>query len=259
MINRAIEISGQIIEPIMCLEAVAESPGYGYGTNNALAAEMLPLHKNPLVSDIAAKKAVSSSVFQDTIVTSATLLLNDAESMTASEWLQLLLLLAMKCVSSDHLQDVVSRIENEANLQVSNYVSEASGIKSIHDVLPRVTDDEEDKHNSTKNSPDVKSPGEECDDEWDGNLTTQNNVEEDHAVDTKAELVKSNNQNGECLDAIVSNTEDVDIVIKIDPESSISTELVQSDSSAGRKKRQKAREECMIVSCIKAQIKPAIT
>ena len=90
-------------------------------------------------------------------------------------------------------------------------------------------------------------------------MTTQNNVEEDHAVDAKAELVKSNNQNGECLDAIVSNTEDVDIVIKIDPESSISTELVQSDSSAGRKKRQKAREECMIVSCIKAQIKPAIT
>ena len=259
MINRAIEITGQIIEPIMCLEAVAESPGYGYGTNNALAAEMLPLHINPLVSDIAAQKAVSSSVFQDTIVTSATLLLNDAESMTASEWLQLLLLLAMKCVSSDHLQDVVSRIENEANLQVSNYVSEASSIKSIHDVLPRVTDDEEDEHNSTKNSPDVKSPGEECDDEWDGNLTTQNNVEEDHAVDAKAELVKSNNQNGECLDAIVSNTEDVDIVIKIDPESSISTELVQSDSSAGRKKRQKAREECMIVSCIKAQIKPAIT
>lgn len=63
MVNRAIEITGEIIEPV----------------------KILPLHIKSFVFGITAQKAVLNSVFQDTIVISTALLLNDTETMTVSK------------------------------------------------------------------------------------------------------------------------------------------------------------------------------
>lgn len=63
MVNRAIEITGEIIEPV----------------------KILPLYIKSFVFGITAQKAVLNSVFQDTIVISTALLLNDTETMTVSK------------------------------------------------------------------------------------------------------------------------------------------------------------------------------
>jgi len=130
------------IPPIQCVEAITESPGYGSGAENGLIVEVVPIPLNPRVSDTAAQKAVSSTVFQDTIVCSAGLLVTDVDEICASEWLRLLILLVMKCVTSDPLQAFVSKLENEANLKVAANSSKYAQIKSVSDLLPNVTDDE---------------------------------------------------------------------------------------------------------------------
>ena len=152
-IDNALKEIGNPVASIQCLEAVTESPGYGCDSQNRIVSEVVPNPLNPRISDAAAQKAVSSTVFQDTIVSGASLLVTDAEGMSASEWLRLLTLLVMKCITSDPLQAVVSRLENEANLKVAGISSELAQIKSVLEILPNVTDDEDECNLKKKTNP----------------------------------------------------------------------------------------------------------
>jgi hypothetical protein len=60
-------ILGNAVEPLRCLQALAESPGYGFGRDSGTVGGALPLAINPLIGDKAAQAALSSGVFKDTI------------------------------------------------------------------------------------------------------------------------------------------------------------------------------------------------
>ena len=105
-VDRALSECGNPVPPIRCLEAVAESVGYGFGVDQGLIQDLVPIPAKPNVSDGACQVALSSSVFRDTIAASASLLLVEPKNMDASEWLRLLVLLVMKCSSSEVLQNI---------------------------------------------------------------------------------------------------------------------------------------------------------
>lgn len=143
-LDSALAISGLSVPAIKCLEAVSESPGYGYGVDHGLRVDLVPVPLNPYVSDAAAQVVLSSSVFRDTITASATLLVIDPREMTASEWLRLLVLLTMKCSSSDVIQNVVSEMESKAAETMSLSLEKLSKVTDIKDILPEVIEDDGD-------------------------------------------------------------------------------------------------------------------
>jgi hypothetical protein len=209
-VDKALLDIGNLAPKIHCLEATAESPGYGSGVASELIMEAVPVPLNPCVSDAAAQKAVSSTSFQESIMAGASLLVNETSEMSSSEWIRLLILLVMKCASSDPLQDAASQLENEAFQKAGALTTKASKIKSIRDMVPQVTDDEDDQSVSTKN-------------------THSNNT-------MKIETIVS----------MESSESEID-------EKKKTMALVNS-----RKERQKARDDVMLASCIKSQIKPAL-
>jgi len=136
--------AGNSAPPIRCLEAVAESPGYGVkrGPDQGLVLEFVPPFVNPNLSDPAAQASISNSVFRDTVRSCSTLTVVDAEDMTASEWLRLLVLLVTKCSTNDSMQEVAGEMESKSNDFMSELITETSKITSFYDLLPKVTDDE---------------------------------------------------------------------------------------------------------------------
>ena len=141
-VDKALKEAGIAIEPIICLEAVTESPGYGCGADSRLVRDVLPIQLDPKVSESAAQRFLASSVFRDTVLSCAALLVNDVDGMSSSEWIRVLNLLMMKCMSSDTLQEAGSKIEDAANSELSEKLSEVTKIKAAEDVLPQLTDDE---------------------------------------------------------------------------------------------------------------------
>ena len=143
-VDKSLKKDGKNIAPIRCLEAVAESPGYGSGPDRGKYTSFLPVPLNPLVSDTAAQATVNSSVYQDTILTCCNLSLINPHDFKAYEWQRLLILLMMKCTSSDKIQEVASKLENDAQDKFSKDSIEILKIKSINEILPKVSDDEDD-------------------------------------------------------------------------------------------------------------------
>ena len=137
-VDRGLADSGTPVPPIRCLEAVAECPGYGDGIDHGLHSELVPVLLNPNVSDTAASVAQSNSVFRDTIIASATLLLIDPRDMTSSEWLRLLVLLTLKCSSSDIMINVISDMENKAAETMANPLEHLARVSDVRDILPRL-------------------------------------------------------------------------------------------------------------------------
>ncbi|KAG7348250.1 hypothetical protein IV203_016955 [Nitzschia inconspicua] len=129
--------SGITVPPIKCLEAVAESIGYSAGTDHGHRPDIVPVLVNPNVSDGAAEMVLNSTVFQDSISTAGTLMINNTEDMTAEEWLRLLTLLLMKCASSDLVLNVASEMEAKAAEQMSKAVETMSKISHFTQALPR--------------------------------------------------------------------------------------------------------------------------
>jgi len=60
-------ILGNPVEQLRCLQALAESPGYGFGRDSGIVGGALPIAINPLIGDKAAQAAQSSGVFKDTV------------------------------------------------------------------------------------------------------------------------------------------------------------------------------------------------
>ncbi|CAJ1952558.1 unnamed protein product, partial [Cylindrotheca closterium] len=137
-VDAALSSAGESIPQIACLEAVAESVGYGNGIDIGLRHDLVPVLLNPNVSDGAAQVALSSSVFRDSIAAAGTLLVGDDREMTAGEWLRLLLLLTMKCASSDTMQNLASDMENKAAEAMNKSLESLTQIHDIAQVFPEV-------------------------------------------------------------------------------------------------------------------------
>ena len=137
-VDLAIKLNGEDIAPIRCLEAVAESLGYGFGVDNGYREDLVPIPANPNVSDTAAQVALSSSVFRDTITAAGTLLVIDPRDMTSSEWLRLLVLLIMKCASSDVFQTIISDMETKAAERMAVPLEKLNKVSDILEVLPAI-------------------------------------------------------------------------------------------------------------------------
>jgi hypothetical protein len=140
-VDRALKHAGIEVSPIRCLEAVAESPGYRSGVDACNRLAILPVPVHPNISDAAAQVSMSSPVFRDTITASGALLVMDPREMTAAEWMRLLVLLTMKCSSSDVIQSVVSKMEAEAAETMTKPLEKANKVNNIRDILPDIFED----------------------------------------------------------------------------------------------------------------------
>ena len=112
-------ILGDPVEPLLCLQALAECPGYGFGRDSGIIGGALPIPLNPLVGDKAAQAALSSGIFKDT-VSACVSLTNQPEDLNADEWIQMLILLMTKCSQSDELQEISSKIEAKEHTRLAS-------------------------------------------------------------------------------------------------------------------------------------------
>lgn len=131
------------VPPIKCVEAVAESPGYGAGREFRIG-ETVPIFLNPNVSDAAAQALTTSTVFKDSVKGVALLsLCSHPDELTAEEWLHVLLLLAMKCVLTDEVQEVVAKLENEAADKLSSFLGDSYRWSTVEDIFRGHSGDDE--------------------------------------------------------------------------------------------------------------------
>lgn len=112
-------ILGDPVEPLLCLQALAECPGYGFGRDSGIIGGALPIPLIPLVGDKAAQAALSSGIFKDT-VSACVSLTNQPEDLNADEWIQMLILLVTKCSQSDELQEISNKIEAKENTRLAS-------------------------------------------------------------------------------------------------------------------------------------------
>lgn len=112
-------IVGNPVEPLRCLQALAECPGYGFGRDSGIIGGALPIPLIPLVGDKAAQAALSSGIFKDT-VSACVSLTNQPEDLNADEWIQMLILLVTKCSQSDELQEISSKIEAKEHTRLAS-------------------------------------------------------------------------------------------------------------------------------------------
>ena len=134
-------IVGDPVEPIRCLRALAESPGYGFGRDASIGRGAIPLAINPLIGDKAAQAALSSRVFKDTVSASVTLT-HPPDEFTAEEWITILSLLVAKCSQSDELQDIASKLESKAASSLSSEMMTFWRARAAKNIVPNVSDDD---------------------------------------------------------------------------------------------------------------------
>ena len=141
-VDSALAAANTAVAPVRCIRAVVESPGYCLGVDQGFRPDVVPALLNPNISDSAAQGALSSSAFRDTLTASGTLLVVDPRDMSSTEWLRLLVLLVMKCSSSDAIQTIMNEMENEAAERMAKSLEELKKVKvtSIQDILPDIGD-----------------------------------------------------------------------------------------------------------------------
>lgn len=134
-------ILGDPVEPLKCLHALAESPGYGFGRDSGIVGGAIPLAINPFVGDKAAQAALSSGVFQDT-VSACVYLTNSPEDFTAEEWTALLMLLVTKCSQSDALQELASKLESKEHSRLSTDMLTFWRARAAKNIVSNLSDDD---------------------------------------------------------------------------------------------------------------------
>ena len=149
-------LGGEKVEPIRCMKALAESPGYGFGRDSGIVGGALPLAINPFVGDKAADAALSSSVFKETVA-SCVALTNAPEEFTAEEWTNLLMLLVTKCSQSDTLQELASNIENKEHSRFASGMMTFWRARGAQNIIPNNSDDDD-----TVSSKEEEQPSEEA-------------------------------------------------------------------------------------------------
>jgi Bromodomain len=257
-IDEALAQAGTPAPPIRWLRAVVESPGYGLGVDAGLRRDVIPAPLNPNVSDAAAQVALSSSVFRDTITAAGTLLITDPRDMTAVEWLRLLVLLVMKCSSSDAIQNVVSTMENEAAEGMAGFLEKVKKVQvaRIQEILPEINGGEL-----------VAS------DDWlPSSPSSEHHRPEPHSFPL-ASTSEVSTPSSTKPSTIVVGSEAVEIVDETRVDSStlvdgavsgevaniaVEQELCFASALQEKSKRQKTVEESFAAYCIKEQMKPIV-
>lgn len=261
-VDQALIVEGTPVPRVRCLQAVAESPGYGLGVDAGLRRDVVPTPLNPNISDAAAQVALSSSVFRDTITASGTLLITDPRDMAAFEWLRLLVLLVMKCSSSDVMQNVMSTMENEAADAMARNLENVKKVQvsRIQEILPEICGCE---------TADLSS--------HDSEVLSSDILEEDN---TKQNVESQSPDFSPTSQSVVPATQSSAVVIGMDAveviddmeslstadvvvSGEISTDAVETDSYFGRallekRKRRRTIEESFAAHCIKEQMKPTV-
>jgi Bromodomain len=151
-IDKLLEAQGTPVEPVHCIEAVSECPGYSQGPNRGLYENLVPVPSNPSISDAASQAFISSTVYQDTIISSSTFMLVNPEDLHAAEWSRLLTLLVMKCASSEMMNSLASKLEADAAEKMLTRRNEASRL-DVQTLLPLTNAEEIDEVPQTFTSP----------------------------------------------------------------------------------------------------------
>ena len=246
---------GDAVDPVRCIEAIAESPGYGRGIDSGLYPDLVPSPLNPRISDSAAKAASASSMYRITLAGSYTFMLTDPENLKASEWLQLLDLLLTLCGSSEMMLSLATKMEADSAESMTKQQTIVNIRPTLSEMLPLVTDDE---GGATK--ADVKS------EIFDGKV--------------EASIVKGIKKQKEDSDAMVIDAGAIEVVsdvnvnsmplsvLDISSDGGVQPNPVLSEGDIRKKtrqsaiqaqeKRQKAREDSILVFAIKSQLRPTI-
>lgn len=143
-IDKILEAQGTPVDPVHCIEAVSECPGYSQGPNRGLYENLVPVPSNPRISDAACQAFISSTVYQDTIISSSTFMLVNPEDLQAAEWSRLLTLLVMKCASSEMMNSLASKLEADAAEKMLTRRNEASRL-DVQTLLPLTNAEEIDE------------------------------------------------------------------------------------------------------------------
>jgi hypothetical protein len=241
-IDEALTAAGDAVKPVRCLEAIAESLGFGFSIDRGLYNDLVPAQLNPVVTEVPAQAWLSSSTFHATISASLSLLLINPEEMTASEWLRLLVLLVTKCSSSEIMQSLASTMENNAAEQQAKKSSERRKVQDVKDILPVVSDEGESSDPETAIAV-AHSAGPEV-----GKSETSASIDVVEA--TEIEVI------AEADDEPVASATVVDFGRS--DEAAAQRKAARADALDERKARQKGREDSIAAYCIKNQLRPVV-
>lgn len=254
-VDKSLSDRGDAVDPVCCIEAIAESPGYGRGTDRGLYMDLVPSALNPRISDNAAKAAIASSVYRSTLAGANTFLLAAPGDFNASEWLLLFDLLLISCASSEMMLSAATKMEVDTAESMAKVQANVGLRMPLSKMLPLVSDDEGET-NEPGSTPKVEDEN--------GKVLTPAPREtpigagEAMVIDAGAvEVVSNVNVNsmphfgdhgfgeGEPQpNAVISEVE-------------IRTKMRQAAFDA-QEKRQKTREDAMLAFAIKAQLRPTI-
>jgi hypothetical protein len=253
-IDEQLSSQGCPAPPIKCLAAVAESLGYGFGVDHGVRHDLVPVAANPNVSEAAAQVSLSSSVFRDTIAASSGLLIVDPRDMTAAEWLRLLVLLAMKCASSDVLQALIGKMETEAAEKMNGPLESVQQISALSQILPPLEDSE---------ATDIQLELKPSNSGQHAKEAKEAKGSHAHSVVVEASVV-------EVVDEVDVDTQAVAVPLKATSEANIETDSHANTeifhdfvdpletASLEKKRRQKITEDSFTAYCIKNQIRSIV-
>ncbi|CAB9519085.1 specific demethylase 5C [Seminavis robusta] len=263
-VERSLSAAGKSLPRVRNIPALAESPGYGAVLpNKRVSRELVPIPLNPNISDAAAQAALSSTVFRDTISASGTLLLINPEQMNAGEWLRLLLLLVMKCSSSDMMQNLASKLEGESAEAMSKHIESLGKVSDIADVLEAVDDEDGQEE---KQQEGVAEAGEK-------DVAQKMDIERvDHQLQgTPASMPVPGERRGSTVEVVPSAVEVVSSVPGVPGQASAdvtqeSKEVVLIDPVKEKRtadlvektKRARTREDAISAFMMKGQLKPTV-
>ena len=264
-VDRSLQSMNRSVPRVRCVGAVAESPGYGCGVDWGLRRDIVPAPLIPNISDASAQVALSSSVFRDTISSAGTLLITDPRDMTAAEWLRLLVLLVMKCSSSDVMQSVITSMENEAAETMLKSMDKVKKVQAshIHEILPDISSDDGNdichEHDGASDDFSPSSPATPTD-ELKLRESTPSPAPSSQSI---SQAIKSSPV---VVDAgVVEFVDDVDIDTKKDEAVSaevtnvyVEKNLIFSAAFVEKSKRQRTVEDSFAAFCIREQMKPTI-
>ena len=256
-LDELLEKQGEAVEPIRCLQAVAESPGYGFGVDHSLRQDLVPVLLHPRFSESAAQAAMSSSVFRDTIAASATLLIVEPNDMDSEEWLRLLVLLVMKCSSTEVLQNIISKMENDANESMAPKLEQLAKVTDVTEILPEIAPDKvaEDGTEVAVATPDDTLG----DQKLHGTVTDSTPDDDAMIVDAgSVEVVEEMVTDETALPDISSSGLDTPAIVA---SAAVAEEPVRdpkAEALESKARRQKAIEDSFAAYTIKNQLKPAV-
>lgn len=137
-------IIGDPVAPIAFLDALAECSGYSFGRDASVMGNTLPLSVHPYVDDKAAKCALLSSVYQDS-VSCCISLMHPLEDLTCDEWVKLLMLLIAKCSSSETVLELASTLENTYASTLSSTLMTFWRNRGAKNIVPDIYADDSDE------------------------------------------------------------------------------------------------------------------